>query len=197
MIRLLTLLFLIVLPSQAADLWSVEYHRGLAGKQRGDLSILLHGNRVFSHAFTEPPVAHFRRRVPYAATVEVIVTITEAPGTVWSSNPMGQDVPETPARLCLVLQRDWTTEHGRWFSVPTIEIRPGTHRLIVPLQSWAWISVYGKSGDSSVYARDAWRRAWTRPARIGIGGGGHFKAHGIECPEGVGVFQVTELRVRS
>lgn len=196
MIRLLTALLLLLAPVRAADSRSVEYHRGLAGKQKGDLSIVLFGDRVFSHGFKEPARNFFRDKIPGPARVEMIVSITEAPGTVWGSNPMNQNIPEAPARLCLVLQRDWHTQYGRWFSVQSIEVRPGVHRLVVPVEPWAWVSVFGKTGAYSADTARQFRRAWTGTARIGVGGGGHFKAHGIECPQGTGVFQIIQLQVK-
>lgn len=195
MIRLLTLLLLLVLPSQAADSWSVEYHRGLANKQRGDLHILLHGDRVFSHAFKEPAERHFENRIPKAATAEAIVEVSESPGTVWGSNPMHQAISEHSATFGLIWHRNWSSEYGRLFSRFRVEIRPGIHRITVPIDSWAWSNVYGKIGNSSTETQRRWRDSFTGPGRFGICAGGHFYAHGVEVISGVGIIKVLSLRI--
>lgn len=194
---LFTLLFLAAAaPIAAQDVWSLEYHRGLNDRQRGDLTVTLYGTRVFSHGFKEPAETFFEDRIPASAKVELVYEITETPGTVWGSNPSGEDVPETPARIGLILWRDWTTNYGRWFSVQRLDISPGIHRLVVPVEPWAWKSVFGKIGNQDATTREKWRRTWNGPARIGVVGGGYFHAHGIEVLEGVGTLKVLALRVR-
>jgi len=200
--RALSLLALSLLlslsPSRAAaQTWDLsEYNRGLADRQRGDLTLTLYGDRLFSHAFQDPET-HFSDRIPGNARVEMIVSIEEAPGTVWDGNPGREPIAEGhPARIGLILHRDWSTASGRWYSLARIEIRPGIHRLIVPLDGWAWKNVLGKLGNESAKHKETFRRTWTEPARIGLCGGGFFHGHGVTCTEGVGVIRVLSLRVR-
>jgi hypothetical protein len=108
---------------------------------------------------------------------------------------MREDIPDAPARLCVVLCRDWYSPYGRWFSIATIEVRPGTHRLVVPIQPWAWVSVYGKVGNSSPLAREKFRGTWTGWARVGMGAGGYFKSHGNGVLKGQGTIKVLSERV--
>lgn len=192
LIAAISLLHTIALPG---DTWSLEYHRGLSDRQRGDLNVSLYGDRMFSHGFVEPAEIFFDDRIPGGARVEVVVSISETPGTVWGSNPGAEDVPETPARLGLILQRDWTSASGRWYSLARLDIRPGVHRIVVPVDPWAWKNVLGKIGNESTSRREQWRRVWRAPARIGICAGGFFHGHGIECLEGVGTLRILSCRV--
>jgi hypothetical protein len=85
---------------------------------------------------------------------------------------------------------------GRWFSVARLPITPGTHRLTVPIQPWAWMHVNGKQGNFSTSTREGWRDTWASPARIGMVGGGFFRSKGIEMLYGWGKIRVLTLRVK-
>lgn len=190
-------LLLSLTPSlRSGDSWSLEYHRGLSDRQRGDLEVNLYGARMFSHAFCEPAETFFPDRIPGNARVELVFSVTEAEGTVWGSNPSGEAVPETPARIGLILHRDWSSASGRWYSLARIDLRPGVHRLVVDVAPYAWKNVLGKIGNESASRKEQWRRPWGDPARIGICAGGFFHGHGIECLEGVATIRVLSLRVR-
>jgi len=200
---LLSLLSLGLVATSAIsdDVWSVEYSVGIPAKQRGDLVVNLRPGARFNHAFLEPGEVFFRDRIPAAARVELVVEVTEAPGTVWNSNPGGESVPwedvdGAPPRLGVVLQRDWSTPSGRWFGLARIDLRPGTHRLTIPVDPWAWKNVLGKIGNETPKHREAFRRAWTEYARIGLTGGGFFYAHGVTVDQGSATIRVLSLRVR-
>lgn len=198
---LLLALLLFLHSAPAAEVWSVEYSRGIPSKQRGDLVAHLTPGARLNHAFLEPGEVFFRDRIPASGRVEIVIQVTEAAGTVWNSNPGGEvvpgmDVDAAPPRIGLVLQRDWSTASGRWFSLARIDLRPGTHRLVVPVDPWAWKNVLGKIGNESPKHREAFRRTWTEYARIGIGAGGFFHAHGIAVDAGSATVRVLSLRVR-
>jgi hypothetical protein len=193
--RIIALLLAACPFAQAGDSWSIEYHRGLSDRQRGDLLVTLYGSRVFSHAFQEPAETFFDEEIPKAARVELVYTITETEGTAWGGNPYAEDVPETPARIGVILHRDWTGASGRWYSLQRIDVRPGVYRMVIPVEPWAWKNVMGKIGNESPSRKEQWRNAWSKPARIGVCAGGFFHAHGIEVIEGVGTIKVNSLRV--
>jgi hypothetical protein len=181
--------------SFARDSWSIEHHRGLVNRQRGDLSFSLFGNRVFSHAFLEPIEIPFDNNIPKNARIELIVSILESEDIVWDANPMREvDSNGFSPKISLIIHRDWDTASGRFFSVSSIDVRTGTHRLVVPVDSWAWINVYGKTGNSSKVLKSQFHRNWTGYSRIGLCAGGRFKAHGISVTSGHAIIKVLSLR---
>ena len=198
---LLLLLLLFTSPAFAADTWSIEYSKGLPLRQKGKLAINLTPGARWNHAFLEPVEVFFKNNIPKGARVELVYTVTQTPGTVWGGNP-GREYPEipeineAPARIGVVLQRDWNTTSGRWFSVARRDIAPGTYRLVVPVDGWAWKNVLGRLGNESKQSKELFRRTWTEYARIGLCAGGYFHAHGIEVLQGSATIRVLSLRVR-
>lgn len=189
-------LSLLTIPVFAGTKWSIEYSRDLPKKQSGNLSIALAGNRVFSHAFQEPAKTFFPRGVPSRARVDLVITVTESEGAVWGSNPAGEAVPDVAATIGIILQRNWTSASGRWYSTARVPITPGLHLISVPVKSSAWTNVYGKRGNSSASYRKLWLATWRSNCRIGVCAGGHFYGHGVEMVAGVSAIKVTTLRVR-
>jgi hypothetical protein len=194
---LLTLLLTGLVSLSQADTWSIEHHRGLPSKQRGNLKVDLFGSRVFSHAFNTPPRSHFPRKIPAGSHVELVYTVEETAGAVWGGNPMRENVPEVEANIGILIQHDWNTGMGRWFSHARGPLTPGTHRLIVPIVPSAWVHVWGKLGDYSADHRRGWRDVWREPSRVGVCAGGFLRAHGVEVLSGSGTIRVLTLRVRS
>jgi len=197
----LVALAILATSAVSGDIWSIEYSRGLPAKQRGDLAINLTPGARFNHAFLEPGEVFFRDRIPGTARVELVYQVTEAAGTIWYANPGGESVPHedvdgAPPRIGIVLQRDWNTPSGRWFSIARHDLRPGTYRLLVPIEGWAWKNVNGKFGNESAKHKEMFRRTWTEHARIGLCAGGFFHAHGIEVLSGSATIRVLSLRVR-
>lgn len=197
---LLLIATLLVSTLANAQQWSIEYGRGFPSKGRGQLELPIFGHRVLSHAFKEPAQSFFRDDIPKNARVELVICVTESESMKYGTNLMREVVPvvnidEVPPRIGLTLQRDWSSANGRFFSAQRIELRPGTHRLIVPVDPWAWVNVYGKPGNFNASVRRAFVRNWTEPARIGICAGGFFHAHGIEAIEGQAVITIKSLRV--
>jgi hypothetical protein len=193
---LILTLSLLSLPTLSrSQQWSIEYDRGLAPKQNGNLSIDLFGNRVFSHAFREPARAIFPRRIDTSATIELVITVSESEGAEWGGNPSGESIELVPANIGLIVQNDWSTASGRWYSVVRLPLTPGTHRLSVPLASWAWVNVFGKFPTTSAKHREQWVDSLTEPSRIGVCAGGFFRGHGVEMLFGSGNIRVLVLRV--
>lgn len=198
---ILCLTVLCLLPTARAQSWSIEYSIGLPAKQRGDLAVTLTPGARINHAFLDRYESFFPGRIPGNARVELVYTITEAPGTVWDANPGRQTVPgmdldAAPPRIGLTLQRDWSTAGGRWYSIPRHDLQPGTYRLIVPVDGYAWKNVIGKIGNESAKQKESFRRTWGEPARIGLCFGGFFHAHGIAVTQGAATIRVLSLRVR-
>ena len=108
---------------------------------------------------------------------------------------MGESVPNLPATVGLILQHDWHSASGRWFSTARITLSPGYRRIVVPVKPWAWTNVYGKPGNHSTGHRTKWCEAWTTPSRLGICAGGNFYAHGIESLKGYATIKVNSLRI--
>lgn len=198
---LLCLTAFCLLPTARAQQWSIEYSQGLPRTDRGDLAVTLTPGARLNHAFIARWESFFPDRIPGNARVELTYTLTETPGTVWDANPgresvPGMDLDAAPPRIGIVLQRDWSTASGRWFSFARHDLQPGSYRLVVPVDPWAWKNVLGKAGNESGKHREAFRRTWGEPARIGLCFGGFFHAHGISVTQGSATIRVLSLRVR-
>jgi hypothetical protein len=186
-----------IVPTFVFAQWSIEHSRGLPERQRGNLEINLFGNRVFSHAFNTQPKKHFSRKIPAGSFVELIYTVEESVGAIWGGNPMRENVPDAAPTLGIIIQHDWHSGMGRWYSVARSPLTVGTHRLVVPITPSAWQGVFGKLGDYSTRHRRGWRDVWSEPSRVGICAGGFFRAHGVEMLSGSGTIRVLTLRVKN
>jgi hypothetical protein len=191
---LLTLIFSFSFAN--AQQWSIEYARGLPERQNGNLEINLFGNRVFSHAFNTPPKEHFPRKIPAGSFVELVYTVEESEGAVWGGNPMRENVPDIAPNLGIIIQHDWRSGMGRWYSHGRSPLTVGTHRLIAPITPSAWQGVWGKLADFNSNHRAGWREVWREPSRVGICAGGFHFGHGVEMLSGQGRIKILVLRVR-
>ncbi|MEO7904867.1 MAG: hypothetical protein ABIR91_03685 [Candidatus Saccharimonadales bacterium] len=196
MLNLKTIIIAALIPVAAMSQdWSIEYHRGLKPKQSGELSVSLYGDKVFSHAFL-PISTPYRKSIPRSAMVEAIIVISEDAGSIWGSDPMGEmGGVIIPASIGLILHDSWYGVNGRWYSTQRITIKPGAHRLLVPVDKYAWTNVYTKTGVATAQTKRAFNDSWTSPTRIGVCAGGNFYGHGIEMLAGSGSITVKCLRI--
>jgi len=103
-----------------------------------------------------------------------------------------------PPSCRFMIQKDLTTENGRWFSAPyCVELKPGIFTLTVALNPGNWTNVYGKGGNYSDATRAGFYKALASPQAIGIVfGGGIFYSHGIRVHNGTARFRMAAFSIQ-
>lgn len=134
-----------------------------------------------------------------ASAIEFTIAVEGATDTWFDHVTESGNIPGgIPSSCRFVLQRDVTTEFGRWFSNPfCIELRPRTTQLLrVPLTPENWSSVYGKFGDYNDAARKGFARVLSSPVSVGlVFGGGNFFGHGLRARSGNAIVKILSYRL--
>jgi len=134
-----------------------------------------------------------------ASAIELTVAV-ECAENVWFDHvtESGNIPGGNPSACRLMVQRDLTTEFGRWFSCfDFVELKPGQLQTIrVPLTPDRWSSVYGKRGDYSDAARMGFYAALSRPQALAlVFGGGNFYGHGLRARNGNAIVKILSYRL--
>jgi hypothetical protein len=117
-----------------------------------------------------------------ARTVRAKIATTGASSDKYIYKLKADNVCDVPATARFYFQRAGDTgqdEFGRWWAINGFVLGTGATTLTTDLLPENWSSVYGKRGDSSDTARQAFVAALTNAGRIGFTfGGGCFYGHG-------------------
>ncbi len=169
-------------PSVFALSWDFEYSPGMPTKPLAEgagWDFVFPQAPGSVHCVTTPPAS---QRLSRAISANVRV---ETSGEVTFEALNAGEFEPTPAKVRLYFQRRGDTLSGlgeyefyRWWSVP-FDIVPGPIGAIRPLDPSQWISVMGKTGDSSPQAMAGFEAAIGDVGKVGMTFGGMFAGHGV------------------
>lgn len=184
------------------ETWSLPANRAIPDKLKehgGKISVsLIPGPKVISHAFRNPARTHVAGNIKASSSIVAQVTVAQSDVTKWDANPMREVVdPNIPARWGIIVMRDvnepFHNPNSRIFSTVRVDLKPGTHRIEVPLNPALWGSVFGQSLSTK---KALWRTIWTNPAFLGICFGGNFYAHGVSVSAGAATIAINTLNFK-